>query len=535
MKIKKEYIIIGFLAILLILSIARYEFQSSDKAPRVKKTYPVNHTQNVPVDIKTIKFVFNKKMAPPAFVGYMGTRMLESPEPSWEDEDRTVLTVPVHGSLLYSATYAVVLNPERQYDQDVSHNPRVAMQDTIGNKLSEYALVFTTEPSPEQAEIIKRLHRGELTDTDKDGLEDELENSIGADVKKVDTDGDGLTDYEEYCKYKTDPTKKDSDGDGNIDNDWEERREYTYTVKAICELNEPVDLNSINDLFQDARIIRKKTSGHHTTYEIILYPDSIPRILPTKYPYRFLPDELKRYTQSSAVTNYSQRMQREIKKMVATCSTDIEAIEKIQREIMSMKLIYRGGLFLNFYFDKGKLVMAKNPINPEVKEMDDSAKRLLDSTYYGDSMFFKRQHGMCSSRATLRATMLKAAGIPTRLINAVPLIYYHEGEPSPAQNLKNEKVKGGYYCVKKPKSPKETYIISHTYCDVYLNNHWIRLDYRFNEGILFANKYMYLKIISFADWDEVNFTQTWSREQWYVNRPYKTIELSDMFPKYGDK
>ncbi len=55
-------------------------------------------------------------------------------------------------------------------------------------------------------------------DTDGDSLSDYDEiYKYGTDPKKADVDGDGLSDYDEIFKYKTDPTKTDTDGDGYID------------------------------------------------------------------------------------------------------------------------------------------------------------------------------------------------------------------------------------------------------------------------------------------------------------------------------
>jgi len=34
-----------------------------------------------------------------------------------------------------------------------------------------------------------------------------------------DSDGDGLTDYEEFSRYKTNPNDPDTDGDGILDSD----------------------------------------------------------------------------------------------------------------------------------------------------------------------------------------------------------------------------------------------------------------------------------------------------------------------------
>ena len=79
-------------------------------------------------------------------------------------------------------------------------------------------------------------------DKDKDGLPDKIEEkgwsikvvyptnntaifyNVSSDPTKKDTDGDGLTDFEEspyYSSFSSDPTKKDTDGDGLTD--FEER------------------------------------------------------------------------------------------------------------------------------------------------------------------------------------------------------------------------------------------------------------------------------------------------------------------------
>ncbi|MCZ2268082.1 MAG: OmpA family protein, partial [Ignavibacteriales bacterium] len=61
-------------------------------------------------------------------------------------------------------------------------------------------------------------------DTDGDGLTDGDEVlKYKTDPLKKDTDGDGLTDGEEVLKYKTDPLKKDTDG-GSVDDGTEVKR-----------------------------------------------------------------------------------------------------------------------------------------------------------------------------------------------------------------------------------------------------------------------------------------------------------------------
>ncbi len=68
-------------------------------------------------------------------------------------------------------------------------------------------------------------------DNDGDGLTNGYEKEIGTDPNKADTDGDGLTDYEEVTKYHTDPLKADTDGDGLSDGD-EVMKYHTDPLKA---------------------------------------------------------------------------------------------------------------------------------------------------------------------------------------------------------------------------------------------------------------------------------------------------------------
>ena len=56
-------------------------------------------------------------------------------------------------------------------------------------------------------------------DSDGDGLTNAYELEHGTDMNNADSDGDGISDYDEINKYNTDPNNADSDGDGISDGD----------------------------------------------------------------------------------------------------------------------------------------------------------------------------------------------------------------------------------------------------------------------------------------------------------------------------
>ena len=73
---------------------------------------------------------------------------------------------------------------------------------------------FWEQAKKEEANLAKQLQK---TDKDLDGLSDEEEKRLGLNPNSIDTDGDGLFDYQEINLYKTDPKNGDTDGDGMSD------------------------------------------------------------------------------------------------------------------------------------------------------------------------------------------------------------------------------------------------------------------------------------------------------------------------------
>ena len=83
------------------------------------------------------------------------------------------------------------------------------------------------------------------TDDDDDGVSDLDEATAGTDPLKVDTDNDGLTDYEELNTYPTDPLDPDSDDDGITDG-WEV--DYGLNPKNPDDAAENWDTDSLDNL-----------------------------------------------------------------------------------------------------------------------------------------------------------------------------------------------------------------------------------------------------------------------------------------------
>ncbi len=103
------------------------------------------------------------------------------------------------------------------------------------NKLSNSEATPSSSPEVIQQEsqkiesdlvdLQKVLDEKQKNDSDLDGVSDAQEKQLGTDPSRIDTDGDGLTDYDEVQTYHTNPLKYDTDGDSYSDGA-ELRRDY---------------------------------------------------------------------------------------------------------------------------------------------------------------------------------------------------------------------------------------------------------------------------------------------------------------------
>src|SRR5262249_29512939 len=67
-----------------------------------------------------------------------------------------------------------------------------------------------------------------------------------------------------------DPKKKDTAGKGISDGNWQQRREFTYSVRAVVRVMPPYNLKALNDDYQDVRVL--KETKDFAELEVILYP-----------------------------------------------------------------------------------------------------------------------------------------------------------------------------------------------------------------------------------------------------------------------
>ena len=415
-------------------------------------------------------------------------------------------------AFLWAGSTRLWATPAKQTAQPIAQTMATDSSET-GN-----AAKLNTRPEPIE-EIAAVLP--DIQDSDGDGLEDSLERTLGTDLHNKDTDGDGLTDYDEYCKDHTDPTKNDSDGDGIPDGDWIERREYTYTIRAICDIRPPNNVGLMTDVYQDARVIKRPGRLKDSmAVELIIYPFATPHIVAKPYPFKELPEGLQIYTNRTVAFNYSEEMQREVRAIVKEAKTDVEAVGRILKWIaQETRLANDTPEFAYFHVENNQLVWRQPMGGREEQE------RLLQSNFYGDSMFKQRIHGTCSSLATLRTTILRAAGIPARLIQTLPLFNRYENDPEPlVDGLRRRIFARGYQWGVGGGGA------NHVYNEVFLGSQWVRVDQVIGTGPFIGDK-LFVQVYSAADWNDLYYPRP-AEEISNENRDFRTLEVTDAEPKH---
>ena len=368
--------------------------------------------------------------------------------------------------------------------------------------------------------------------SDNDGLPDYLEEKIGTNKYNKDTDGDGLTDFEEYCKYRTNPLKKDSDSDGIPDGDWNERREFTYTIRAIREIYPPYKPEMMNDLFQDIRIISE--TKNKLKYEVILYPEAINMVIPSLKIGEKYNEEINRYLEPSFFCNYSPRMCKELREIINEwhLKSDYEILKYLaEYSALISKTYLKKGPF-QFYIE-----VKNDKINYVYKEEAEEFKnryfttmeRVLNHLAFGEGMYRNRMHGTCSSIATYIATIFRAAGFPTRIISTTPIINFSDSaQVEMIKKLHNKKLANKILA--HAERLKDAFV-NHFLNEVFINGRWIRCDFRsINVGCVGFYGPM-INENTFADYSEEEYARTWGKR--FVEgeeNPYNTIDLSDQYP-----
>jgi hypothetical protein len=164
-----------------------------------------------------------------------------------------------------------------------------------------------------------------------------------------DGDRDGLSDFQEQHKYFTDPRKADSDGDGIPDGDWDERREYAYSVRTIVQVLPPVTPDVLCDDYQDARILESRPD--YVELEVVHYPlNTVADAIvgdPEWRKHVAARKELKPFLEPGLTANWNSKMRDELVAALGKDGIDVARLDDKQLVEQASKWLFQTTKFVD--------------------------------------------------------------------------------------------------------------------------------------------------------------------------------------------
>ena len=361
-----------------------------------------------------------------------------------------------------------------------------------------------------------------------------------------DADRDGLSDFAERNKYFTNPERADSDGDGLPDGDWDERREFAYSLRAVLHVMAPFDLASMNDDYQDVRALDVR--GDLLEFEVVIYPfNSVAEALEPNERWQRQPAEMKPYLAPGACSNWDADMQAELERELAQAGVelgeldDAEACVAVARHLLERAEYEDGFTTFAVEFDDAGLPRVsprqQADVDATLRRFGRTLEEQWDRELFGKGMFTTRRRGSCTSSAIYLATGLKAAGIPARTVVCVPLVDANDAREVEWLDTRIEHV-GVRAVLRRAAAAQRGSWTSHTFNEVFVGGRWRRLNYdRLGQNVLDADGLgLMVHVHTFNDHSAARL-EGWGNREAHPQHaalfggpnPYSCVSLSDRF------
>jgi hypothetical protein len=366
-----------------------------------------------------------------------------------------------------------------------------------------------------------------------------------------DSDGDGLSDFQEVHKYCTDPHKKDTAGKGVSDGQWQQRREFTYSVRAVIRVMPPCNLKALNDDYQDVRVLARKKE--YAELEVVVYPlNSNAEAITGNPNWKKDCAGMTEYLAPGITTNWDEAMRNDLLGELAKDGidpdklTDKQVVEQVSRWLFKRSQ-YRY-MFCTFYvgFPHGKPAVLPGLEKAFEREKGDptwTVQQEFEHELFGKQMFASHTYGTCTSTAIYETTVLRALGIPTRMILCIPLA--DGSDPAQVEMVEKGLTHHRVRCEACLGAMAGRHSFSsHTFCEVFVGGRWRRLNYTvLGQNVLDGHFLgLMIKVNMFKDLSEANLAATWGtryakglRDRVFQHgNPYCLLKASDHFGKYAN-
>jgi hypothetical protein len=360
-----------------------------------------------------------------------------------------------------------------------------------------------------------------------------------------DTDRDGLADFHELHKYFTDPKQADSDGDGVPDGDWGERREFTYSVRAVMHVMAPFDVASMTDDYQDVRVLAE--TPDLLEFEVVVYPfNTVTSTLESTARWNKPAAELRPFVAPGVCCNWDAKMQAQLLSELKRDGIDVGALDDAAAARAVSKWLLERAVYEDSFttfaieFQNGKpSVTPRQQQNMEqtLQRFGRTLQQQFDRELFGKGMFETKLRGSCTSSAIYLSTGLKAIGLPARTIVCTPIVDANDEREVAWIGARIAHV-GVRSVIAQAAEQQRGSWTSHTFNEVYVGKRWRRLNYtNLGQNVLEGDSLgLMVHVHTFNDHSQAGLVGWGNREvhpqhaQLFGGpNPYSCVSLSDFF------
>jgi hypothetical protein len=326
-------------------------------------------------------------------------------------------------------------------------------------------------------------------------------------------------------------------------------KEFTYTITSVMQFAKPIDVTDMTDDYQDARLIEQNEDW--ATVEITYYPlntncDGISENRNWKREYA----QMEKYLAPTATENWDEQMRADLLTELRQASidpdrlTDLQVVKQVSEWLYAERQSEHTHAFISYYVHypgPEGLPEVFSSLRPQFDEQKPPGKtdhQMFEQELLGRSMFYKRVHGDCTSYAIYLATVLRALGIPTRIVVCVPPA--DTNDPQQKEMLLSAIHHNGVRATIRHGLPPAGKFNDHWFNEAFVGNRWVRVNYNVVGQNTLEDGQLGLEthILTTDSFSHVPMAQTWgSRLAKYQAgglelsqlNPYRLLKVSDHF------
>lgn len=329
------------------------------------------------------------------------------------------------------------------------------------------------------------------------------------------------------------------------------------TAKLINTMliRKPVDLRSMTNEYQEVVDFKDLGDSIKVTIKYDLLTSYNPQIRQNK-DWQKDYQNMREYLEPGKTADWDPQMRSDLLAELKQVGidpnvlTDKEVVEQVSSWIFS-KFSYDSFFipyFVSFKSGESKVLTSAESVFKATMTQNNvtSVQQAFKRGLSGKNMYYNRTHGDCTASAILMSTVMRALGIPTRIVLTIPGVDALDINQMTALSkilgisIEEKNLMIGIESISAQAANfKNGAFIAHTFNEVYIGNEWVKLNYNnLGQGNIWTSMGLMTQINTFRDWaDAYPVVESWGAKfaqeitEGKISNPYRSIAIEKLEKK----